>query len=574
MRRASDRLGQAEALWAIRDRASFPAGDFTAAWREVVLWDEHTWGAAGSVDTPDAPEVLAQWAYKRAFALRADTLSRWLLARSLELPLDGGRGARDSAVVADAFDVANTASWARTEVVYVPAELSRAGDRVLGPDGRPVSSQRLSRGQLAVLVRDLPPLSQRRYTVRRGSAWAGDAPAATAGGAILENDRLRVAVDTLTGAIASVVWKPRGAELVDRSARHGLGEYLYVAGTDSARAAGVSSVRVEVREPGPLVASLAVWATAPGARALLREVGVVQGADRVDLSAVVDKLPVREKEAVHFAFPFLVPGGQVRFDVASGIVRPDSEQLSGSVRNFVDVQSWADVSNDSLGVTWATPSAPLVEVGGIFAELPWMRSIPPDADAAVVRDEQLLAHQLQGGSGRAGGVRLRAAAARSLPPRRGGAVRGRTARPLVVAPARGRRRRRRCSPSRPPRRPAAAAGAGAPEPVVATSVRPTADGRGWLIALYNPTAEAARGPLRLAPRRAGAAPAQRQRRRGRSAARRGRSRWRRTRPRSSGWIRDARRRRAALWRGRRSRASSPSWACASWGSSRSWRGTS
>ena len=66
----------------------------------------------------------------------------------------------------------------------------------------------------------------------------------------------------------------------------------------------------------------------------------------------------------------------MRFDVASGIVRPDSEQLRGSLRNFVTVQSWADVSNDSVGVTWATPDAPLVEVGGIFAELPWLRAIP------------------------------------------------------------------------------------------------------------------------------------------------------------------------------------------------------
>ena len=494
VRHASDRLVQAEALWAMRDRASFPADDFAGAWHEVVLWDEHTWGAAASVDTPDAPDVVAQWAYKRAFALRADTLSRWLLARSLELPLEGGRGARDTAVVADAFEVANTASWPRTEVVYVPAELSRAGDRVLGPDGRPVPSQRLARGQLAVLVRDLAPLSQRRYTVRRGSASAGEGPPATASGAVLENARLRVTVDTLTGAVASVVWKPRGAELVDRSARHGLGEYLYVAGTDSARAIGVSGVRMEVREPGPLVASLAVWATAPGARALLREVSVVQGADRVDLTAVVDKLPVRDKEAVHFAFPFLVPGGQVRYDVASGIVRPDSEQLRGSARNFVDVQSWADVSNDSLGVTWATPSAPLVEVGGIFAESRWMRSIP--------RTQTLLSYAMNNywhtnfKADQGGPVGFVYALRAHGPFRPEDAVRFGAERraPLVVAPARG------PAASAPLFTIESAAGAApAPQPVVATSVRPTADGRGWLLALYNPSPEAR--AVRLAWRR-------------------------------------------------------------------------
>lgn len=487
VRRASDRLAQAEALWAMRDHATFPADDFYGAWREVVLWDEHTWGAAGSVETPDAPDVRTQWAYKRAFALRADTLSRWLLARALELAVDG---ARDTALVPDAFEVHNTASWPRTDLVYVPAELSRAGDRVVGPDGRPVPSQRLARGQLAVLVRDLPPLSARRYRVRSGTAWSGEGPAVSAAGSVLESEVFRVEVDTVTGAIGSLLWKPRRAELVDRASRRGLGEYRYVLGTDSTRAAGVGAVRVTVREAGPLVASLSIASGAPGARALLREVTVAQGTGRVDLIEVVDKAPVRDKEAVHIAFPFRVPGGQIRFDVASGIVRPDSEQLPGSLRNFVTVQGWADVSDDSLGVTWATPSAPLVEVGGLFAELAWMRSIP--------RTQTLFSYAMnnywhtnfkaeqEGPVAFVYALRPHAAFRAQDAVRFGAERRG----ILVVAPARG---------AAPPQSlftleaPGAAAAAGvaggADQPVVANSVRPTSDGRGWLVSLYNPAPE-------------------------------------------------------------------------------------
>jgi len=71
-----------------------------------------------------------------------------------------------------------------------------------------------------------------------------------------------------------------------------------------------------------------------------------------------------------------VRGGRLRWDVASGVVRPDSDQLRGAAKNFVEAQSWVDVSNDSLGVTVATPDAPMVEIGGINAESPWMRAIP------------------------------------------------------------------------------------------------------------------------------------------------------------------------------------------------------
>jgi hypothetical protein len=36
-----------------------------------------------------------------------------------------------------------------------------------------------------------------------------------------------------------------------------------------------------------------------------------------------------------------------------------------------------DISNEDIGVTWATVDAPLVEVGAITAETPWIRSLAP-----------------------------------------------------------------------------------------------------------------------------------------------------------------------------------------------------
>jgi hypothetical protein len=501
-RRASDRLVQAEAVWAMRDPSSFPADAFTAAWREVVLWDEHTWGAAASVETPDAPDVRAQWAYKRAFALRADTLSRRLLVRALEVPAGSRSGppprAALSPALPHAFDVVNTSSWVRTDLVVVPAGLSRTGGRVRDAAGRVVPSQRLTTGELAVLVRDVPPLSARRYTVAAGRwvapgavAWSRAQPPGRSvppmplgtpyvlpGWPTVESDRLRLTVDTATGAIASLVWRLRGAEVVDRRARHGLGEYLYVLGKDSSAARSVSGVRFGgTLAPPPLVAWQTSRADAPGARSFTQEIRVVAGLDRVDIVLRFDKLPVREKEAVHVAFPFLVLGGQVRFDVASGIVRPDSEQLRGSLRNFVTVQSWADVSNDSVGVTWATPDAPLVEVGGIFAELPWMRAIP--------RTQTLLSYAMNNywhtnfKAEQGGPVEFRFALRPHGPYRPDEAVRfGMEQRaPLLVVPA------SRTSAPAPPLLTVSPAG------VVVTSIRPTSDGLGWLVQLQNPTDE-------------------------------------------------------------------------------------
>jgi alpha-mannosidase len=364
-RAASSRLVGAEVLWAMIAPAGFPAAEDRAAWRDVVLWDEHTWGAAASVETPDAPDVVAQWRYKRAFATRADSLSRDLEARAL-----ASRGV----AVPGAIDVFNTSSWRRTDLVLVPPALSRGGDRVAGPDGRLVPSQRLASGELAVLVRDLPAFAARRLRVLPGAApRLGDVRVAgdTAG-----SPALTVVLDGRSGAVAGLTWPTRGVELVDTSHRRQLAGYLYVAGRDSSAAAGPSRAAVRAVDRGPLVATLVSDADAPGARSVVRQVRLVSGLDRVEVRVTIDKLAIRTKEGVHIAFPLEVRDGRVRWDVASSVVSADTDQLVGSARNFVEAQSWVDVSNDTLGITVATPDAPLVEIGGINAELPWMRAIP------------------------------------------------------------------------------------------------------------------------------------------------------------------------------------------------------
>jgi alpha-mannosidase len=159
------------------------------------------------------------------------------------------------------------------------------------------------------------------------------------------------------------------------AARGGLDEYLYVPGTDSRKAHGISNVHVRAKEQGDLVVSLLVEGDAPGAKHYSSEIRLVEGLDRVDVITNIDKLAIRQKEGVHIAFPFSVPEGQLRYDVADGVVRPETDQLAGACKNFFSVESWVDISNREYGVTWATANAPLVELGEITAEQPWMKSI-------------------------------------------------------------------------------------------------------------------------------------------------------------------------------------------------------
>jgi len=360
-----DRLIQGETLWAMLAPTAYPASEYEAAWRNVTFFDEHTWGAHNSTEEPDLPFVKQQWKTKREFALNADRQSRNELEKVLDAP-------SKKTLSHKAIQVYNTNSWARTDVVFLSPEESSAGDRVIGPTGKSLRSQRLSTGELAVLVEHIPPFASEELVVTHGSADRHD-PAKVTGNA-LDNDFLSLSINPQTGVIASLKWKKNEVELVD-AARGGLDEYLYVPGTDSRKAKGISNVHVKAKEQGDLVVSLLVEGDAPGAKHYSSEIRLVEGIDRVDVIVNIDKLAVRQKEGVHIAFPFSVPEGQLRYSVADGVVRPETDQLAGACKNFFSVESWVDISSREYGVTWATPNAPLVEIGEITAEQPWMKSI-------------------------------------------------------------------------------------------------------------------------------------------------------------------------------------------------------
>jgi hypothetical protein len=347
--------------------ALFPDSEFTAAWRNVILYDEHTWGAHNSVSEPDLPFVKDQWAIKRRFALDADSLSKLLLRQALPeaQQINEERS----------FDIYNTLSWPRTDIVYLTAEESSAGDLVVGGDGNMFPTQRLSTGALAVMVKDIPPMSARRISVQKGRAVAQGS--ARREGNTLENGALSLTISRATGAIDALQWKRNGLQLVDAVRGAGLNEYIYVPGKDPADARRLSNVKVTGGESGKLVSSLVVTADAPGCKSYFHEVRVLDGIDRIDIINGINREAVRAKEGVHLAFPFSVPDGQLRYDVAHGIVRPEGDQLPGACKNFFSVVSWVDVSNDQRGVTWATIDAPLIEIGDITAEQPWMKEIAP-----------------------------------------------------------------------------------------------------------------------------------------------------------------------------------------------------
>ena len=359
-RASAERLVQAETLWALLHPEPFPAAAFQDAWRNILLYSEHTWGAHNSISQPDLPFVRDQWQVKQAFALDADKQSRALLGRTL-------RNRADEPGQNTGLDVFNTSSWARTDLVRLSPEESAAGDRVVDDKAQPVPSQRLANRELAFLAVQVPALSARRFRVEPGPAPARDGVKVEAN--TLAHPEFTVRIDEQTGGIASLFSRRLNRELVDARAATALNDYFYLPGSDLKGLQRNGPPRISVKEKGPLVASLVIESDAPGCKRLLREVQVVEGLDSVAIIDTIDKLPVRAKEGLHFGFGFDVPDGTVRLDVGWAVVRPELDQIPAACKNWFSVQRWVDISNDRFGVTWSPVDAPLVELGGITANL-------------------------------------------------------------------------------------------------------------------------------------------------------------------------------------------------------------
>jgi len=371
-RAAAERLVQANALWAMCDAGAYPADAFHAAWREAILYDEHTWGAHNSISEPESEFALGQWAIKQAFALEADKQSKDLLNRAVA----GFRADGDVSAV----QVFNTTSWPRTDLVVLPKDMRLPGDLVKDAKGKPVPAQRLTTGELAFVAKDVPPIGAAKFTVQEGAAHKGQTVKIK--GSQLANETLTLELDEATGAIASLTHDGIPRDFVNRADGLGLNDYFYIEGRvpDNPQRNGKPIIRVG--EPGPLVASLIIESDAPGCNKLTREVRLIAGLDRVDLIDNIDKKNIYAQEGVHIAFPFNVPDGVTRMDLPFAVIRPDADQMPGACKNYFTVQRWVDVSNREAGITWATPDAPLVEVGAITTDatrVGWLREVKQPA---------------------------------------------------------------------------------------------------------------------------------------------------------------------------------------------------
>jgi hypothetical protein len=470
-----------------------------------------------------------QWEIKKSYADTAHQLSMTLLQSAL--PAASGA----------AVDIYNTNSWARSGLILLSAQQSAAGDVVKDAGGTVIPSQRLSTGELAFVAKDIPPFAAKRFTVgaavtakrKPGSrAAAPGKPTSVATGVrvtenSLDNGIISVSLDETTGAIKSLRNAAIDNNFADSASGNNLNDYLFLHGNNLADLQRNGRVKISIKEKGSVLATLSIVSDAPGCNSLTREIRLVNGFDYVDMTNILDKKPaelnpnpgdyawanVGGKESVNFGFPFHVTDGTMKLDIPMAIMQPEIDQIPSACKNWLEVGGWADVSNQQLGITWASLDAPLVEVGGITATMlggqtnpaVWRKKIEPTQKLyswAINNHWETNYRAYQDGI-----ITFRYALRphKRFEPVEATQFSTGLSQPLVVAPADASPASSALSGSAAPSTPSAAPTSGgnntvpklqlSSKQVVVQVLKPSDDGKAWIISLFNPSAETQRTAL-------------------------------------------------------------------------------
>jgi alpha-mannosidase len=381
-RNAKEKLVQAETLWSmLRPGKPAPRADFDEAWRNIALSSEHTW----CFENPSEPFFQdAIWKVKQSYFHEADDRTQTLFDEALAPVTDKSDGALGpvEGPAEGGVAVFNTNSWKHSGLVTLSKSESLRGNRVTDEEGKDVPSQRLSTGELVFLATEVPALGSRHFRVEQGDANISDGVRII--GTTLQNNDLRVTIDPVSGNITELVTLSNGRNFANASPNGGLNMFRWLrANIDDPKSDSV--VKISIVESGPLVAELCVTSSAPGCRSVTRSVRLVKDQPWLEISNIVDKLPLIEKDGVHFGFEFDIPGGITRVDIPWGIMEVEKDQWPQGNRNWIAMQRWLDISNENDGITWCSLDAPLFQYGYMTANLdtkwgndgPWISKLEP-----------------------------------------------------------------------------------------------------------------------------------------------------------------------------------------------------
>ncbi len=359
-------------------------GLLRAAWKNLVLFDEHTWTFAGATTQPESTQTQVQTWLRESRALEA----RRELTESAER--SWAQLTPFLARAASSIAVFNPLSWKRSGLVGF--DLSDGMDLVDSDTGKVIPFDVISAGKgtpltgfgggyrkVRFLAEGIPPIGYKVYELRPGRT---EIPAAAStSGEVVENQFYRVILDVPSGSVKSISDKELGRELVDETSPYRFGQYLYVTGADdmphnslyrfaagplpTLQIRGSSKGRIESIRELQAGTQIVLLSSAENTPAIRTEILLARNEKKIEFKYSLTKTKVLTKEGVYFAFPFRASNPAFAFSLQSGWVDPAKDQLPGANKEWFTATDWAAVRDRDFTAAVIPADAPLVTFGDI-----------------------------------------------------------------------------------------------------------------------------------------------------------------------------------------------------------------
>lgn len=344
-------------------------------WSNVLYLADHAWNGA-----TEGNRIL-NIALRRQWQERANEILDSVISEGLNT-----LGEKISTGTTPSLLVFNSLPWKRTGLVRAEVvDLKLPIGIIDGASGEVLPTQPADEDGKQFFyfaASDVPSVGYHTYTLLSDASGHWDeSNGISIGKNWIESPYYRLEVNQQSGGIQSLYDKVRSKELVDNTSPFDLDEAVYFSEGSQALSnpsgpypvfqqmdlSGLKEFRarltsIESGAFGPVFGELKVL-TVIGNIMITNVYRVFRDLDQVEISNTVEKPVTTEKQELDFAFPFLVPGREYRYDAPGALINPDKDYRPGAGQAWTTVRHFVEIFNADYGVTLSMADSGLVEFG-------------------------------------------------------------------------------------------------------------------------------------------------------------------------------------------------------------------
>lgn len=377
----------------------FDESGFHRAWKSIMLTDDFVLSDMASMSRPYSYLTRYEEDVHRGNAVAAYRQTRDLLRVAMD-HISGLIETRKPGVV-----VFNTGSQPRDGVFDFELDPDEA---LLDPSAKqllPCGILKKYKGynDVRCWARGVPSLGYHFYPIVKGSLEGGRSVSLGSPTDPIEGRYYTLQLDPRTGAVAHLIDKKTGIDLVNTHSGWDLNEYLYVTGGDpSSYYQGLADAgsdidnrllgsvptlprpELTIHQPNmigrpqvqrfPWGTVVTVQSRAFNTPEITSTLTLYDKQKLVGFRDDVEKTATLKQEGVYFAFPFAVTNPRVEYQEATSWVNPQMDLLPGANREWFCTQGGVRLAGTDRSIGWVSIDAPLITLEDINRGL-WLDSI-------------------------------------------------------------------------------------------------------------------------------------------------------------------------------------------------------